>query len=366
MLRFFILFILLFAAGCSQSNQNEIPIGFYAPMSGSTAYFGITVRQGVELALQGLKVNGKELKLATVDDRGNPEEAQSAVTRLIMKDHVVAILGEASSSGSLAGGPICQQHGIPMLTPTATNPKVTEIGDYIFRICWIDPFQGELMAKFAINSLHARKMAILYDVGSDYSVGLVEVFTSTVEKLGGHIVEKKSFNAGDTDFSAQLTAIQSVNPDAVFLPVFYTEAGLILRQARSLQMKSDFLGSDGWDSPKLIEIGGEALNGSYFCTHFFSGDPAPLVQKFVAAYRSKFHQLPSMGSALGYDAARLLVQSLEGGIDPKQIRDRLAATKNFPGVTGEITMNPQRNAVKPAVVLQIKDGQYHFVQKISP
>ena len=371
--KYFFFCLLLSLATCSSESKKtiDIPIGFYGPLSGNMASFGNTVRRGIELGIEDINrdgLKGRRLRLFVEDDRGNPEEAQSAVSRLITRDRVVAILGDPSSSCSLAGAPVCQQHRIPMITPTATNIKVTQSGDFIFRVCWIDPFQGEIMAHFAVKQLKAKSIAVLFDVGSDYSTGLAEVFKNTGEKLGARMIAWESFTAGDTNFSAQLTNIQKANPDALFLPVYYNETGLILRQLRAAGSKITVLGSDGWDSPQLWDIGGEALNGSYFVTHFLPSDPATAVQRFVAAYGERYEGNPSMGEALGYDAVRLLADAMvrSSFTEPEKIRDALAGTKNFEGVTGKITMDENRNALKPAMLIKIENQKPILFEKLMP
>ena len=371
--RFLFLFLFLaFACNRTASNRNEIRIGFYGPLTGGTASYGQQVKRGIELALEEAKSNpdyrSHQYALLAEDDRGNPEEAQSAAIKLITKQKVVAILGEVTSSGSLAGAPVCQRYGIPMIAPTATNLKVTQAGDCIFRVCWIDPFQGAIMSKFARNTLHANRVAILYDITSDYSTGLYEVFEKTFTEAGGQITGKFSYNAGDSDFSAQLTSTKSSSPDAIYLPGYYTDVGLILRQARNPGINLPILGDDGWDSPLLKGIAGDALNGNYFCTHFFPGDPSPEVATFVTKFRKKYAEDPPGGSALAYDAANLLLQAIHRSrrITPQDIRDAIANIGDFRGVTGNIRFDAQRNAVKPAVVLRFQNGALQFVERILP
>jgi branched-chain amino acid transport system substrate-binding protein len=354
---------------CKKDATDTIRVGLYASMTGNVATLGQGVRQGIEMKFHETNsaggVNGKKIVLFVEDDRGNPEEAQSAAAKLISKHQVVAVLGAITSGGSLAGGPICQSNRIPMLTPGATNPKVTQIGDFIFRICWVDSFQGTLMAKFATSVLKVQKAAILFDIGTDYSSGLTQVFADSFEKMGGKIVARESFSTGDNDFSAQLTSIRRHQPDVIFVPAYYTEAGLIVLQARKLGIDSKFIGTDGWESPVLSEIAGSALDGSYYCTHFFAEDPDPAVQQFVANFRKQYDHPPAGPSALGYDAAGILVNALKAvGPDPLKIRDALAGTKNYPGVTGSITIDSNRNAVKPAVVIHYRGNKQEFVQKI--
>ncbi len=258
------------------------------------------------------------------------------------------MLGDVASSHSLAAAPICQAEKIPMISPSSTNPRVTQVGDYIFRVCFLDTFQGAVMAKFANDTLKVRDVAILVDVRSDYSVGLQTFFGQSFKKLGGKIVSEQSYSQGDSDFRAQLTAIKAANPQAIYVPGYYTEVGTIVHQARELGITVPFLGSDGWDSPKLWEIGGKALNGCYFSNHYATDDPSPVVQKFVTDYQAKYKQLPDALAALAYDAARILADAMTraGSTDGEKVRDAIASTKDFPGVTGNISINQERNAVK--------------------
>jgi branched-chain amino acid transport system substrate-binding protein len=255
-----------------------------------------------------------------------------------------------------------------MISPSSTNPAVTDVGDYIFRVCFIDPFQGLVMAKFAANSLHFTKVAILRDIKNDYSVGLADVFIENFTALGGTIVADESYSEGDTDFSAQLTSIKAKGPEAIFVPGYYTEVGLVARQAKSLGIDAPLLGGDGWDSPALIEIGGEALEGSYFSNHYSVDDPSPRIQKFVTDYRARFGETPDALAGLGYEAAMLLFDAMKraGSAEPAAVRDALAATQNYEGMTGTITLDENRNPVKPAVVLQIEGGKLAYVETINP
>jgi branched-chain amino acid transport system substrate-binding protein len=245
---------------------------------------------------------------------------------------------------------------------------VTQVGDYIFRVCFIDPFQGLVMAKFARESLGLTRVAILRDIRNDYSVGLANVFAENLRTMGGTISSDQSYSEGDTDFSAQLTAIRASNPEAIFIPGYYTEVGLIARQARALGLNVPLLGGDGWDSPALVEIGGAALNGSYFSNHYSQDDPSPAIQSFVAAYEQRFGSKPDALAGLGYDAAMLLFDAMEraGTTEGAALRDAIAATTNFTGITGQITLDANRNPIKPAVVLEVKDGALAYVETIMP
>jgi branched-chain amino acid transport system substrate-binding protein len=355
-----------------QGRADEILIGEFGSLTGTTATFGISTMNGIDMAIDEVNQNGgllgKTVRVIVEDDQGRPEEAQTVVTKLITSNRVVAILGEVASSRTLAAAPVAQQHGIPMISPSSTNPAVTEVGDFIFRVCFIDPFQGLVMAKFAAQSLQLTDVAVLRDIKNDYSVGLADVFVDNFVALGGTIVADEGYSEGDTDFSAQLTSIRARKPQAIFVPGYYTEVGLIARQAKSLGIEAPLLGGDGWDSPSLIEIGGAALEGSYFSNHYSVDDPSPAIQKFVSDYRARYGQTPDALAGLGYDAAQILFDAIRraDSTNPTAIRDALAETSNFAGVTGVTTLDENRNAVKPAVVLQIADGKLAYVETINP
>jgi len=366
--------LLLAACNANQQGQEstEIVIGEFGSLTGTTATFGISTKNGIDMAIDEINKNGgllgKQVRVVVEDDQGKPEEAQTVVTKLITKDQVIAVLGEVASSRSLAAAPVAQTNGIPMISPSSTNPKVTQVGDYVFRVCFIDPFQGLVMAKFAANTLKIKNAAILRDIKNDYSVGLADVFAMNFKSMGGNIVADESYSEGDTDFSAQLTSIKAKNPEAIFVPGYYTEAGLIARQAKKLGIAAPLMGGDGWDSPKLIEIGGEALNGSYFSNHYSQDDPSPIIQKFVSDYKTRFNQVPDALAGLGYDSAAVLFDAIKraNSLEPSKIRDAIAQTKDFQGVTGKITIDAERNAVKPAVVLQVKDGKLAYMETVTP
>jgi branched-chain amino acid transport system substrate-binding protein len=379
--RWFILILLgipmlLALTACSKNadapSSSEIVIGEFGSLTGTAATFGTSTRDGIDMALDEINkaggVLGKKVRVIVEDDQTKPEEAQTVVTKLISKDHVIAILGEVASSRSLAAAPVAQQNSVPMISPSSTNPKVTQVGDYIFRVCFIDPFQGLVMAKFATNTLKVKKLAILRDIKNDYSVGLADVFIENFKKMGGSIVADQSYSEGDTDFSAQLTSIKAANPQAVFVPGYYTEVGLIARQAKKLGLTATLMGGDGWDSPKLTEIGGESINGAYFSNHYSMDDPSPAIQKFVSEYKTRYGAAPDALAALAYDAAHILVESIRkaNSTDGPKLRDAIAQTTDFPGVTGKISIDKDRNSVKPAVVLQVKDGKLAFVETITP
>lgn len=364
--------ILLTSCASKTAEPTEIVIGEYGSLTGTAATFGTSTRDGVDMAIDEVNkaggVLGKQVKVLVEDDQTKPEEAQTVVTKLISKDKVVAIIGEVSSSRSLAAAPVAQQNGVPMISPSSTNPKVTQVGDYIFRVCFIDPFQGFVMAKFATNTLKVKNVAILRDIKNDYSVGLADVFIENFKKMGGTIVGDQSYSEGDTDFSAQLTSLKSSNPQAVFIPGYYTEVGLIARQAKKLGLNAILMGGDGWDSPKLIEIGGPAIEGAYFSNHYSVDDPSPAIQKFVADYKARFNAIPDALAALAYDSAHILIDAMKKAntTDGAKLRDAIAQTTNYAGVTGNITIDKDRNSVKPAVVLQVKNGKLSFVENVTP
>jgi branched-chain amino acid transport system substrate-binding protein len=355
---------------------DDIVIGHFASMTGGTATFGISTDEGIHLALDEINAHGgvlgKPVRVITEDDQSKPEEAKTAVEKLISRDKVVALLGEVASSRSLAAAPAAQRAHIPMLSPASTNPKVTQTGNYIFRACFIDPFQGAAMANFAMKDPKgpkARKFAILYDVKNDYSVGLHDFFMDTVKKNGGEIVADESYGEGDIDFKAQLTKIKNTEPDAIYCPGYYTEVGLICRQARELGITVPLMGGDGWDSDKTFEVGRDSVNGCYFTNHYSPDEQRPEVQQFVNAYKAKFGgKTPDAMAILGYDAMRLMADAINraGSTRGNDIRKALASTKDFKGASGNITINKQRNAEKPIVVLKIEGGRTHFVSSIKP
>src|SRR5262245_44978343 len=303
-------------AGCAGPSNDELVIGEFGSLTGNDATFGQSTKEGVQLALNELteqkqgKIGGLKVRAVVEDDQGRPEEAATVVQKLINQDQVIAVLGEVASSRSLAAAPVCQSAGVPMISPSSTNPKVTEVGDYIFRMCFIDPFQGTVMAKFAANDLKLHKVAIFKDIRNDYSVGLAQFFTEAFTQLGGSIVVEQAYSAGDQDFRAQLTAIKAKNPEAIYLPGYYTEAGLIARQARELGITAPILGGDGWESEQLLQIGGDALNGCFYSNHFAADNPDPRLQGFLQRYREKFGSDPDAIGGLAYDAANVLFQCM--------------------------------------------------------
>ncbi len=359
--------------GCGGGGGNqEIVIGEYSSLTGTAATFGTSTDKGAKLVVEETNaaggVLGKQVKLIVEDDQSKPEEAATVVTKLITRDGVKALVGEVASSRSLAAAPIAQANGVPMVTPSSTNPKVTQVGDYIFRVCFIDEFQGDVIARFVANSLKMKRVAILKDVKNEYSVGLAQYFTKSFTTMGGQIVAEQAYSEGDNDFKAQLTAIKAAKPEIVFVPGYYNEAGLIAKQARELNITQPLMGGDGWDSAKLREIGGAAMEGNYYCNHYSTEDTRDVVQNFVKKFRDKYHETPDAIAALSYDATRILLDAMRraGTTEGPKLRDALAATKDYDGVTGTITINPERNATKSAVILTIKDGNLALKETIRP
>ena len=354
--------------------QDTIKIGEYASLTGKEASFGQQSHKGLTLAIEELNaaggVLGKKLELITEDNQTKPGESATAVKKLISRDKVVALIGEVASGRSLEAAPIAQAAKIPMIAPAATNPKVTQTGNYIFRVCFIDPFQGTVMAKFAQTDLKAKKVAVLSSVSNAYSVGLAKFFKETFTANGGIIVSEKNFSEGDKDFRAQLTAVKAAGADAVFVPSYYTEAALIARQARDLGLNVPFFGGDGWVADQLLEIGGEALNGCYYSTHFSPENQDPVVQAFVKKFKARWgaNENPDAFAALGYDAAYVLADAIKraGSTEGPKLRNALAATKNFSGVTGVTNIDANRDASKPAAIIAIKNGKLEFLKTVAP
>ncbi len=377
-----LLLLLPLAAACEKKGSDPgaaaavpsgpIRVGVFMDLSGQTSSFGQSSVNAIRLAVEEINgaggIGGRPVELVIEDDQGRPEQAATVVTKLVDQAEVVAILGEVASSNTLAAAPIAQRAKVPMITPSSTNPKITEVGDYVFRICFIDPFQGSVMARFAAGSLGAKTAAILLDVNSDYSRGLTQFFTEAFTELGGTIVDTQSYAQTDRDFSGQLTALKAKDPDVIYVPGYYTQAGVIALQARQLGIRATLLGGDGWDAPQLFELGGEAIQGSFISNHYSADDPAPQIQRFVETYRAKHGADPDGMAALGYDAMRILADAIvrAGTTEAAALRDAIAATREFAGVTGVISIDENRNAVKPAVILEVGDGKFVYRETIQP
>ena len=366
--------------GGPAAQSNEIVVGEYGSMTGSEATFGQSTHNGLSMAVEEINaaggIGGKKVKLVNYDDQGKTSEVGTAVTRLITEDHALAVIGEVASSLSIAGGQIAQQHQTPMISPSSTNPKVTETGDYVFRVCFIDPFQGYVMARFATDpkdksGLGIKKVAILVDNRQAYSQGLAKDFSDALVKLGGTVVDNEKYQGGDQDFSAQLTNIKAQSPEAIFIPGYYTDVANIAKQVRSLGISVPLLGGDGWES--VTNIGGDAIQGAYYSNHYSADEPRPEVKSFVDKYQAKYHATPDSMAALAHDSMYLLKNAIEKAAPStdlasqrKAVRDAIAATKDFQGVTGKISMDAQRNATKPAVVLKIVGKNTTAAASIAP
>jgi len=361
---------LLSAFACQPGGGGDkVKIGVFMSLTGDTANFGISSTNGIKMATDEVNaaggINGKQVELDVQDDRSDPSEAATIVTKFVTQDGVNAILGEVASSRSIAAAPIAQNAKIPMLTPSSTNPEVTKKGDYIFRSCFIDPVQGAAIAQFAAKTLGKKRAGIMVDRKNDYSTGLEKVISATFTKMGGEMVVTQSYQAGDQDFNAQITSIKGANPDVIFVPGYYGDVALFAKQARDKGVNVPLVGGDGWDAKQLYEIGGKALNGSFFSNHYSPYDTDPAVVKFVTDYKARYGAIPDALAATAYDAARIMFDAIKraNSLDGKAIRDSLAATKDFPGVTGKVTFNSDRDAVKPIVMIEIKDGGTYAVRE---
>ncbi len=351
--------------------SGSIMVGHFASMTGPQATFGISTDQAIRLAIDEKNakggIKGRKIELVTIDDAGKQSEAVTAVTRLINDHKVVAILGEVASSLSLAGGPVAQKAKIPMISPSSTNPDVTDVGDYVFRVCFLDDFQGWVDAKFAKENLKATKAAILYDQAQAYSSGLADYFEKAFKEMGGAIVTKQAYTGGNLEITSQLQSIKSAGAEVVFLPGYYSDAGTIIRKARESGITAPFLGGDGWDSEELPKIAGDAINGNYFSNHYAPEEDRPEVKNFVESYKKKYGSTADGLAALGYDAALVLFDALERAptTSGKDLRDAIAATKDFTGVTGTFSIDENRNAMKSAVIVEYKGGKQTMAARIE-
>ncbi len=362
------------AAGSGATAAAEpIKIGEFASLTGSEAAFGQSSHKGTQLAFDEINkaggLLGRQVMHLVEDNRSTAGESVTIVKKFISREKVVGILGEVASGRSLEAAPVCQAAHVPMVSPSSTNPKVTEIGDYIFRVCFIDPFQGKLLADFAAKTLKARKLAILSDVSAPYSVGLAQFVREPFTAAGGEVVVEQKYTSKDKDFRAQLTAIKAANPDAILVPGYYTEAGLVVAQARQLGITIPIFGGDGWEAPQLIEIAGAALSNTFYSTHYSPEAKSAKVESFVKAFQAKFGgEIPDAMAALGYDSAMVLADAIRraGSTDGAKVRDALAATKDYPCVTGKTTLDAQRNASKAAVIITVENGKFKYLQTIEP
>ena len=375
-----VIIVLALAFSCSRPGEDNtapdrttIEIGYFGDLTGPTFNFGQSAINGVLMAASEVNqsggINGRKIDIVIEDDKGSPEEAARLTAKLIDQDKVVAIIAGGTSGNSRAAAPKAQASHIPLISPSSTDPAVTQTGNYIFRACFVDTFQGEVMASFAFNTLKAKKAAILTDFNSPYSKGLTDYFKLSFGRLGGSIVSEQTYTQGDADFKGQLSTIRSAEPDVIYIPGYYGDVALIAKQARMIGLTQPLLGGDGWDAPELWQIGGDALNGAYISTHYSADNPSPEIQQFVGFYKQRYSNLlPDAHAALAYDAARILFAAIAraGSTDGDKLREALAQTKDFNGVTGVISMDANRNAVKPAVVLKLEDLKSIYQETIKP
>ncbi|MCB0421250.1 MAG: ABC transporter substrate-binding protein [Bdellovibrionales bacterium] len=369
-------FLVLISVACSKSNPDskisEIVVGEFSSLTGPQSSFGKSAHNGIKLAIEEINesggVNGIPIKLVSIDTKGLAENSAQAVETLAKKNKALALIGEVASHRSLVAAQVAQQMSIPMITPTATAVSITNVGDYIFRACYIDPFQAKVMAKFALENLKVKKAAVLRDVKSEYSKGLAENFIEAFERGGGKVVAEDQFSSGDIGFTDQINHIRASKPDAIYIPGYYSEAGKIARQLRKMGVQATLLGSDGWDSEKLFKIGTVSVNGSYFTNHFSVQNTEEKSAEFVRKFREKYKSTPDGLAAMGYDTALLLAAALKksSALDHKSIKEALAATDNFLGVTGKIQLDENRNAIKPIVIVKVDGPVNRFVTSMNP
>lgn len=379
--------VLLASAGCGGSSDsakpaekketNEIRVGGNFELTGGVSNFAQSAYKGVQLAFKEINdaggINGKKINLIVADNKSEASEATNATTKLISQDKVVTIIGPIVSGSVLASAQVATENKIPMLTPTGTNEDITfkdgKVRPFLFRACFIDPFQGEIMAKFAGNTLKAKNAAILKDSSSDYAKQLGNVFRQVFEAGGGKITVEEAYLQKDTDFKSTLTKIKATNPDVIYVPGYYQEVGLIVKQARELGITVPILGSDGWDSPKTVELAGaDALNNTYFCNHYSVEDSDPNIQKFVSSFKKEYKdEVPDAFAALGYDAGMMFADAVKraGSDDPQKIRDAMEKIKDLQVATGKLTLDEKHNPIKSAVIIEMKDGKQVFKEKID-
>lgn len=361
------------AGGEEEVTEDVIRIGVYEPMTGDSAAGGQMTWEGIQLANELYpEVLGKQVRLFLEDNKTDKVEAANAVNRLIEHHKVVAIIGSYGSSMSMAGGLVAQEKGIPVVGCSPTNPLVTLGNDYYFRVCFIDPFQGRVMAQYAFESLGAETAVIIRNVADDYAVGLGNYFQEAFVEFTGSedsILSVLDYQKGDQDFTAQLTTVKNLNPDVVFAPSSYGDSALMIRQARELGIQQPFLGGDTWEAPEFIEVGGEAVEGAVLSTHYSpEATPTAISEEFVQVYKEKFGKEANAFAALGFDAYMVILDAIEraGSAEPQAIRDALAATENFQGVTGIITLDENGDATKSAVILKVDNGEFRYLTTVNP
>jgi branched-chain amino acid transport system substrate-binding protein len=358
----------------ARPTTGPLVIGTVGALTGPEAHFGSESQNGAQLAVEEVNasggVQGRQLVIRSYDSQSRPEEAANAMTRLVTQDGALLVVGENQSSLSLAMAPAAAKGEVPMISPSSTNPRVTtEGGPYVFRVCFTDTFQGQLLARYARETLKAERVGILVDQKSDYSVGLAKVFAGRFGALGGKVVAEEAYAKGDTDFRSQLTRAKAARPEVLFIPGYYSDVGPMARQARELGMRATLLGGDGWDSgERLGQLGGSAVEGALYSTHFAPDNPGGRVQDFIGRYKARFGHVPDALGALGYDAARVGIDALRrtGSVGGPALREQIARTRDFDGITGRITLGPDRDAVKPAIIVKLVKGQPAFAAEVAP
>ena len=365
-------------AGCgSQADSNEIKVGANFEMTGNVANYGAATLDGLKLAIDEINdaggVDGKKITLVTADNKSEASEAVNAATKLISDDKVSVLVGPAVTANVIAESQVATDNKVPIIAPDATSPDVTvengKVKPFVFRSCFIDPQQGTVMAKFASENLKAKTAVIYVDNSTDYSKSLGKVFKEKFEAAGGKVLMEEAFLAKDQDFKATLTKLKTANADVIFVPAYYEEVGKIVKQAREMGINAPVVGGDGWDSPKLVEIGGAAaLNNTYFTNHYSVEDNSPASKAFADAYKKEYGQTPDALAVLGYDAANLLIDAIKraNSLDKAKIQAALAATKAFPAITGATTLNATHDAVKSAVIIEMKDGKQIYKATVKP
>lgn len=377
------LFVFMLAAvftGCGDSaSSNEIKIGLLNELTGGNATFGASTTNGAKMAIKEANakggVLGKQIKAVVADNKSEPSESANAMTKLLTQDKVVAVTGVFASSNAIAASNVAEANKIPFLAVGATNPKVTvdekssKVKDNTFRVCFIDPFQGTVGANFVLNTLKLKKAVMLIDNSSDYSKGLAAFFKNAFAKGGGTVIGEEAYLQKDQDFKTVLTKVKALNPEVIYVPGYYEEVGKIVKQARELGITVPIIGGDGWDSPKLTEIAtAPALNNTYFTNHYSVDDTSAASKAFVEAYKKEYGQVPDAMAVLGYDAANVLIDAIKraNSAEPAKIREALAATKDYPAVTGATTLNATHDAVKSAVIIEMKDGKQIYKATVKP
>ncbi len=376
-----LVFILLtgLLAGCADSASSDIKIGMVYELTGNTASYGTSAADGAKLAFKEINakggVLGKQIKIVTADNKGEPSESANAMTKVITQDKVIAVTGFTVSSCGIAGSAVAEDNKIPLVAAATVNPRVTvdektgKVKDYTFRACFIDSFQGTVSANFALNSLKKTKSAIMVDNSSDYSKGLAQIFKDVFTKGGGQVVVEEAYLQKDQDFKSILTKIKAQNPEMIYLPGYYEDVGKIVKQARELGIMIPILGGDAWDSPRLVEMGSpQALNNTYFTNFYSVQDTNPASQAFVEAYKKEYGQLPDSMAALGYDAANLLVDAIKraNSVSSGKIREALAATQGFNSVSGSMNLSPTHDAIRGVVIIEMKDGKQVYKETVKP